>query len=127
MCLFLFGCLGKCFIFRKCWPKYKKIKKIFEIGQERIDNEMNIIEMIKVIREVKILLKHQSKNDPHIYSDIIADEQCVIDIDEKKSDDNRSKFLRNLNQIINKQNKDENQNHKISIKDIINNDNTHQY
>lgn len=88
---------------------------------------MNIIEMIKVIREVKILLKHQSKNDPHIYSDIIADEQGVIDIDEKKSDDNRSKFLRNLNQIINKQNKDENQNHKISIKDIINNDNTHQY
>lgn len=88
---------------------------------------MNIIEMIKVIREVKILLKHQSKNDPHIYSDIIADEQGVIDIDEKKSDDNRSKFLRNLNQIINKQNKEENQNNKISIKDIINNDNTHQY
>ena len=83
--------------------------------------------MIKVIREVKILLKHQSKNDPHIYSDIIADEQGVIDIDEKKSDDNRSKFLKNLNQIINKQNKEENQNNKISIKDIINNDNTHQY
>lgn len=48
--------------------------KIFDIGKERIDHEMNIIEMIKIIREVKILLKHMSKNDPLIYSDIIADE-----------------------------------------------------
>ena len=43
---------------------------------------MNIIEMIKVIREVRILLKHQSKKDPFIYSDIIADEQGIIDLDE---------------------------------------------
>jgi hypothetical protein len=66
--------MGKFFIFRKCWPKHKKIIKIFDIGKEKIDHEMNIIEMIKVIREVKIVLKHMSKNDPFIYSDIIADE-----------------------------------------------------
>lgn len=66
--------MGKFFIFKKFWPKHKKIMKIFEIGKERIDHEMNIIEMIKIIREVKILLKHMSKNDPLIYSDIIADE-----------------------------------------------------
>ena len=55
---------GKFFPFRKCWPRHKKIKKIFDEGVERINNEMNILHIIKIVREVKILLHHQSKIDP---------------------------------------------------------------
>jgi hypothetical protein len=57
-CLFLSGILGKFFPFKKCWPKYKKMKKIFDEGIERVNNEMNILHIIKLVREVKILLKH---------------------------------------------------------------------
>ena len=56
--------MGKFFIFRKCWPKHKKISKIFNIGKERIDNEMNIMDMIKIIRKVKNFLMYMSRNDP---------------------------------------------------------------
>jgi hypothetical protein len=57
-CLFISGMLGKFFPFKKCWPKYKKMKKIFDEGIERVNNEMNILQIIKLVREVKILLKH---------------------------------------------------------------------
>jgi len=49
---------GSFFPFKKCWPKYKKLKKIFDEGNERVDDEMNILHIIKIVREVKILLKH---------------------------------------------------------------------
>ena len=53
---------------------------------------MNVIEMIKIIRKVRILLKHQSKNDHLIYSDILADEQGIIKLDDQ-SQDNVSLFF----------------------------------
>jgi hypothetical protein len=53
---------------------------------------MNILHIIKIVREVKILLKHQSKADPLIYSDILADEQGVIELEEMKVD-NRKLFF----------------------------------
>ena len=84
--------MGRFFAFKKCWPRYKKLKKIFDIGKERINNEMNVIEMIKIIRKVRILLKHQSKNDHLIYSDILADEQGIIKLDDQ-SQDNLSLFF----------------------------------
>ena len=57
-----------------------------------MNNEMNILHIIKIVREVKILLKHQSKADPLIYSDILADEQGVIELEEMKVD-NRKLFF----------------------------------
>ncbi len=50
------------------------------------------------MREVKILLKHQSKNDPLIYNDILADEQGVIEVEEMKID-NRKLFFQNLSKF----------------------------
>jgi hypothetical protein len=60
-CLFLLGIFGKFFPFKKCWPKYKKMKKIFDEGIERVNNEMNILHIIKLVRETKILLRNYSK------------------------------------------------------------------
>lgn len=34
------------------------MKKIFDEGIERVNDEMNILHIIKLVREVKILLKH---------------------------------------------------------------------
>jgi hypothetical protein len=50
------------------------------------------------VREVKILLKHQSKNNPLIYNDILADEQGVIEVEEMKID-NRKLFFQNLSKF----------------------------
>ena len=47
------------------------------------------------MREVKVLLKHQSKSDPLIYNDILADEQGVIEVEEMQID-NRKLFFQNL-------------------------------
>ena len=42
-CLFLLGMFGNLFPFKKCWPKYRKMKKIFDEGIKRVNNEMNIL------------------------------------------------------------------------------------
>ncbi len=34
------------------------MRKIFDEGIERVNNEMNILHIIKLVREVKILIKH---------------------------------------------------------------------
>jgi hypothetical protein len=60
---------------------------------------MNIIEMIKIIREVRILLKHQSKIDLYIYSDIIADKKGVIEVDDQ-AESIVSFFFQNLNRSL---------------------------
>ena len=54
-----------------------------------MNNEMNILHIIKIVREVKILLKHQSKINPLIYIDILADEQGVIELEEMKVDNRK--------------------------------------
>ena len=51
------------------------------------------------MREVKILLKHQSKINPLIYSDILADEQGVIEVEEMQVD-KRKLFFQNLNKNV---------------------------
>ena len=53
------------------------------------------------MREVKILLKHQSKSNPLIYSDILADEQGVIEVEEMQVD-KRKLFFQNLNKNVEK-------------------------
>ena len=44
---------------------------------------MNIIHIIKIIREIKVLLKHFRKN-PEINNEILADKQGLIDLDDVK-------------------------------------------
>ena len=46
-----FGC---CFKF--CWPKYQPFQKLFEEGSTKLEKEMDIVLLIKDLRQLKILL-----------------------------------------------------------------------
>ena len=73
--------LGRIFCFRKIWPNHDKITKTYEISYNRLNDEMNIVFIIKLLREVKILLEHFRK-DPEINLKIFSDNQMFIELDE---------------------------------------------
>ena len=64
--------LGRIFCFRKIWPNYDKITKTYEISYNRLNDEMNIVFILKLLREVKIMLEH-FRNDPEINKKIFND------------------------------------------------------
>jgi len=45
-----------------CWPKYKFFKSLIKKGREKLDEEMNIVDLIKGIRKLKILLQNSLKD-----------------------------------------------------------------
>jgi len=52
VCLYYAKIFGKFFCFKKFWPKYKKLKKLLDIGYERLNQEFELIKMIKALRDV---------------------------------------------------------------------------
>ena len=52
--------LGSCFKF--CWPKYQSFKKLFEKGKDKLEMEMDIEQLIKELRSLKILLQSKLEN-----------------------------------------------------------------
>ena len=58
VCLYYADLLGRFFCFKKCWNKHKKLKKVIEIGYDRLNQEMELTLMIKTIRDMKVVLKH---------------------------------------------------------------------
>jgi hypothetical protein len=42
VCLYYADLLGRFFCFKKCWNKYKKLKKVVEIGYDRLNQEMEL-------------------------------------------------------------------------------------
>ena len=55
-CLLTSTALGRCFP-GCCWPKYRKLRRLYGEGMERIDRELDIVKIIKTLRMAKIFLK----------------------------------------------------------------------
>ena len=53
VCLFFSNLMGRFFIFNSLWPKHELVKKVFQKGKERISNDINIYEILKLIRGLK--------------------------------------------------------------------------
>ena len=60
VCLYFLKILGQNFCCKYVWRKNKKMQKIITEGQRRIDKEMDILFIIRIIRDIKIVLKHFS-------------------------------------------------------------------
>jgi hypothetical protein len=41
-----------------CWTKKKKMLKVLNEGKERMEKELNIVKIMKSVRDIKILMKH---------------------------------------------------------------------
>ena len=52
---------GQCFKF--CWPKYQWFQNLYEQGIQKLEEEMDIVQMVKDLRQLKILLQHELKNE----------------------------------------------------------------
>jgi hypothetical protein len=53
--------MGVCFPF-KSWNKKKKLQKLYDIGSQRIENELNIVKLMNSLRNLKIVLSHSIMN-----------------------------------------------------------------
>ena len=65
---------GQCF--KLCWPKYKWFKNLYEQGIQKLEQEMDIVKMVKDLRQLKILLKKEA-----LQLEIQNDEQNLLKID----------------------------------------------
>ena len=63
--LFLSIRMGSCFPCKKSWKKMKKLQRLYEEGNDRIESELNIVKFMNNIRNFKIVLKH-SLMDPKV-------------------------------------------------------------
>ncbi len=73
ICLFFQVNLGKLFCCKKFWKNRNKINWIYKISNDRINSEMNIINLIKIIREIKVLLDH-FREIPEIHNKLLLDQ-----------------------------------------------------
>ena len=63
--MFFSKIFGKLLCFSKWWKKHEKLKKLYEKGSEKIKTELNIVKIVKDLRNLKILIKN-SLMDPQI-------------------------------------------------------------
>ena len=58
------------------------MKKTFRVGYERLNEEMDLIQILKTIRDLKVLLKHFSHNNKDIEQKIKYNKYNVIELEE---------------------------------------------
>jgi len=80
--IFISKFLGKLFC-KKCWKKHEKLKKLFVIGSQKIKSELNIVKIVKDLRNLKILIKN-SLMDSQMKFQIQHAEENLIDLDESE-------------------------------------------
>ena len=47
----------------RSWSKKKKLQKLYEIGAERIDNELDIVKLMNSLRNLKIVVANSILNE----------------------------------------------------------------
>ena len=55
--LYVTKALG-CDCFDKIWSKRKKLTKLYEKGQDKLETQLNILKIIKSLRNLKILMNN---------------------------------------------------------------------
>ena len=85
-CLYLQNLMGPCFICRICWKNRSKLNKLFEKTQERLDIELDIVKLIRNIRNSKYLLQSSLMN-PEIKFQLAHTAKNYINIDSSSSED----------------------------------------
>jgi len=72
-----FGCCCK----PKTWKNVNKFKKLYRIGENRIEKELNIVKIMKNIKDIKICLRNSIMDD-RVKFEIGHTNKKVIDVDD---------------------------------------------
>ena len=64
--LYLANSMGSCFP-NKLWSKKKKLQRLYEEGNDRIEAKLNIVKIAKHQTDVKVLLRNSMLSDDILY------------------------------------------------------------
>jgi len=81
-CCFNKKCIFKC---EKVWPKFKKVNLLLNKGGEKLDKEMSIIEIVKILRKAEIFLSSKYITS-EMKEDFFEDEKNFVDLDTTEED-----------------------------------------
>ena len=75
-------------LFEKCWCKcaHIKLSQTLEKGSERIDNELDLVKLIKKLRTMTQVLKQQGLYNPTLKLTSINSGKAVIELDSPNSE-----------------------------------------
>ena len=90
MCLFLSVLLGKLYCCIRCWKNNKKLTKLYKIGNKLIEKEMDLVNILKTIKDSNIINQHLCK-DPLIKKQVYNNPNKIICLD--SDPDSMSIFL----------------------------------
>ena len=76
--LFIYS-ICECLFYKNCWKN--KLKKLLKKGREKLHEEVDIIKILKELRDLKVIIKHSLMN-PEIKFQIQHTEENLIDLDE---------------------------------------------
>lgn len=79
-CLYLSHRMG-CFFPSFCWKKKAKFQKLYSMTQDRMENQLNIIKMVRNVRNLKMISKF-SLLTPKLKTQLTHAEKNLIDLDE---------------------------------------------
>ena len=82
--LYMSNKLGRCF---PNWKNKSKLTKLFDIGNSRIERELNIVYLVKTLRHLKIMLKTTLMRDHEVRLNIKHDHKNLIQLSEENFDD----------------------------------------
>ena len=80
MCLFVSNLLGDLFCCKLCWNKQEKLTKVYEETNDRLESELDIVKLLRTLRNSKILLKNTILNDKMRF-EIAHSEKNVVGLD----------------------------------------------
>ena len=83
--LYIANSMG-CFFPRFCWRNVNKFQQIYEETNDKIDGELNIVKIIRNLKDIKILMKY-SLLTPELKHQIRHSEKYLIDIDKNEEAD----------------------------------------
>ena len=65
-----------------CFPKKEKFQKLYDIGEDKLSTELDIVKILKTLRDMKILLKGTLMNDPETKFQVKHAPKNIINLDE---------------------------------------------
>ena len=76
---------GMCYT-KSCWSKKAKLEKLVELGSDKIEGELNVVNIMNDLRNLKIMLKH-SIMTKEVKRKIKLTGKNIIDLDTSSDDD----------------------------------------
>lgn len=86
LCMYLQNLMGPCFICKVCWSSSKKLNHLFDETQSRLETELDIVKLIRNIRNSKNLLQNSLMNS-EIKFQLAHTKKNFINIDTCSSED----------------------------------------